>query len=194
MSEESGKSSYRWGMDFIFDRVDEERAYQEQRWPGHKHTVGAYLTYMDRYLREASEKSLGEEPRTLEPLRKFLALAVVCMEENGLVRRGAGSLGVQGSPTRAEVYQAILEERAYQDEVVANLYGEGVKSREVGAELTLARGYMRWADAAWIKGVGDRDVLAQIRKLAAIAVRTFQNHGCPSRVVEIRRPIIGQPY
>lgn len=189
--------TYPWPLAHVFRVIDGERDYQSARWPGHKHPTGSYLTYMSYYLDIAvahDSTTDAREMRALEPLRKFLALAVVCMEENGITwRKESGAkVPVLGPSDRQAVYDAITEERNYQDSFVAEEKYPGCDSMEISEELTLLRNYIRKADAAWSDSEGDGPALDEIRKLAAITARIFQNYGCPERVTERKRPIIGQ--
>ncbi len=77
--------------------------------------------------------------------------------------------------TRQEVYEAIDTERDYQDKQWNG------HTHEVGAYLTLLRTYLREAEESWSRSDGDRAALHSIRKIAAIAVHTMEEHGAPIR-------------
>jgi hypothetical protein len=79
-----------------------ERAYQDERWnpatttSGGYHEIGAWLTFMRSYLREAEEQiSRGAEPEAsgeaLHTIRKITAMGVACMEQHGAPHRGPRS-------------------------------------------------------------------------------------------------------
>lgn len=181
--------TYKYSLDQVFAVIDGERDYQEIRWPGHRHPVGSFLTYMNYYLIQACSGESTNDASLYaagNPLRKFLALAVACMEENGYVTRGR-PVASQGVSTRHDVYQAIREERDYQDGCLAD-------GGEIGEELTILRFYLRRADEAWSSNKDDSSALDQIRKLAAITARIFQSNGVPARVTTRHRPIVGQAY
>lgn len=82
----------------VYVAVDGEREYQEARWnpettpSGGRHELGAYLIFIDDYLREAkTQLSRGADPKAtqdcLNTLRKITALGVACMEEHGAPAR-----------------------------------------------------------------------------------------------------------
>lgn len=77
----------------VFALIEGEREYQEKRWPDHTHGVAEYLSYMHDYLQEAihvdarvDAYSVSHEPAKAA-MRKFAALGVACMEQNGLMFR-----------------------------------------------------------------------------------------------------------
>jgi len=75
----------------VYQAIDEERDYQEWRWPrpAHIHSNTEYLVYIDHYLKEAfaAVSKQDSEMGTYDPLRKIAALAVAAMEENGVIHR-----------------------------------------------------------------------------------------------------------
>jgi len=78
----------------VYDAIDEEREYQEERWPGHAHSNTEFLVYIDHYVKKgffaASTLDGGDYgTETKDNLRKIAALAVAAMEQNGLVRRNS---------------------------------------------------------------------------------------------------------
>ena len=76
------------------DALAKEREYQDERWAnfpssGH-HETGAYLTFINSYVMRAMvELTENNEPLALDTVRKIGALAVACMEDNGIVFRSA---------------------------------------------------------------------------------------------------------
>jgi hypothetical protein len=77
----------------IFDAIDSERCYQEQKWGSieeHPQSVGGYLTLMRVHLTkaEAAWASSNNDKEALNCLRKVLALGVACGEQHGLPKRG----------------------------------------------------------------------------------------------------------
>lgn len=160
----------------VFKAIDSERAYQHARWQGHEHPVGTYLTYMSDYLAEAvhvDSQSNAKEGKALESIRKFAALGVACMEENGFVDQDDDVL-TPGPCDREQIYQVINAERAYQNT-------RWPVEHDVSEELTLMRHYIRRADETWAVNIGDRECLCQVRKVVTIAVRCMEVHGAPLR-------------
>ena len=76
---------------------------------------------------------------------------------------------------RSEVFAAIDLERTYQDRCHPG------HRHEVGTYLTYLRHYLNLAGTAVMTGSDDRDGLAEIRKIAALAVACLEQHGCPGR-------------
>lgn len=78
--------------------IVEERNYQDNRWSssssmGH-HETGAYITFLQRYLTEATLAiTKDNEQSALNAIRKIGALAVACMEDNGVVNRNEYNVG-----------------------------------------------------------------------------------------------------
>jgi|WetSurMetagenome_2_1015567.scaffolds.fasta_scaffold58665_4 hypothetical protein len=76
----------------VYQAIDTEREYQQNKWPGHTHTLEEYILYMYDYLDEAKHLvSRGSYEDcfspTLEVIRKVTALGVACMEDNGAIER-----------------------------------------------------------------------------------------------------------
>jgi len=75
-----------------------EREYQDRLWGrDHKHTVSEWLLYMRDYLDEAAgivsrEASPGCDEKALHIVRKIAAMAVNCMEQNGVFARSMKDL------------------------------------------------------------------------------------------------------
>lgn len=72
----------------IFAAINREREYQETKW-GRTHSVGAWLTVLRAELGEA-EASWVKRPDDADALREILqvaAVAVACLEQNGLAER-----------------------------------------------------------------------------------------------------------
>lgn len=75
-----------------------EREYQDERWnentttSGGIHEVGAWLTFIRSYLRQAEEQiSRGADPQAsdaaLHTIRKITAMGIACMEQHGAPER-----------------------------------------------------------------------------------------------------------
>jgi len=175
--------------------VIDEREYQDQRWPGHNHGVGSFLTYMWHYYRIAEQldsTSDTNELLSLTPIRKLAALGVACMEQNGIVSRKRGTAVLHPCPSIA-VYDAIREERSYQATNYPDREPNG-NPLETSEELSLIRTYLADADQAWSKNRGDAQALNELRKVTAIAFRCMQTHGAPRRTILSNHPMAyGEP-
>ncbi len=87
---------------------------------------------------------------------------------------------------RGHVYRAIDTERDHQD----RKWGTVVEHpHEVGGWLTLMRQHLRDAEAAWSGSPGDREALAEIRKVLAIGVACCEQHGVPGRSMHVEPPV-----
>lgn len=68
--------------------VLEEREYQDDRWgTADTHDVGGFLTLIRVALRHAEDAYAKDSNQSLNYVRKIAALAVACMEENGVLTR-----------------------------------------------------------------------------------------------------------
>lgn len=76
----------------VYDAIDSEREYQDQRWggPSHDqiHELASWVVYMEHYVDKAkaaisSPSTEGSEEIT-DNIRKVAALAVACMENHGV--------------------------------------------------------------------------------------------------------------
>jgi len=161
----------------VYKLIHDERDYQAYRWQWDGHGYGIYFTYMDHYLREAVDgKPKMDACRDKHwfyagaAIRKFAALAVAAIEENGLLYPAE-------TPARDWVYAAIDEEykrRQPSWPIPRQLH-------EFPKELTLLRHYLRLAETAWVTETDDSAVLDVIMKLAVIAVRCLETYGAPTR-------------
>jgi hypothetical protein len=168
----------------VFKAIDSERDYQQACWPGHKHPVGSYLTYMTDYLANAvlvDSHTDAKDCQALEDVRKFATLGVVCMEEHGYVDLAYNL--VPGPCPRDEVYTIIEAERNRQDQ-------KWPAYHETSEELTLLRHYMRQADEAWAVNHGDNEALNEVRKAVAVAVRCMEKHGAPLRLTKMPSQVL----
>lgn len=81
---------------------------------------------------------------------------------------------------RTQVYKVLDGERDYQIfHVSPNMNHQGTPS--VAEELVMMEHYLNIAREKWVNTSGDVACLDALRKVAAIAIRCFENHGCPSR-------------
>lgn len=78
--------------------------------------------------------------------------------------------------TRADVYGKIDGEREYQDDLNSRVLMQG-------EEIALLQEYLNRTRAVWSNDFTEADDLAMepMRKVAAIAIRCLENHGCPPR-------------
>jgi hypothetical protein len=70
----------------VFDRLSEEREYQNDRWGGpihdREHNIGDWVIYMEHYLQKAKTSlTTGSTEDALSELRKVTALGVACFEQ-----------------------------------------------------------------------------------------------------------------
>lgn len=84
---------------------------------------------------------------------------------------------------RSEVYELIDRERDYQERLGIERSESVAQKRtlEVAEYITMLDAYVRKAANAWTFHPGSELALAEIRKIAAIAVRCMENHGAPER-------------
>lgn len=82
---------------------------------------------------------------------------------------------------KQEVYSVIDGERNYQDAKWGGPSHDATKS--VAHFLTYMRHYMNRADSAMTSEIGDVEALNELRKVVALGVACFEQHGCPSREV-----------
>ena len=82
----------------IYNIIDGERDYQDDKFPNEKHSVGEYLSLLRYHLLQA-DAAFNEsgEVETLDEIRKLAALCVACMEENSAVPRRNYETGRYGS-------------------------------------------------------------------------------------------------
>lgn len=79
-----------------------------------------------------------------------------------------------------QVFEILKEERSYQDSISTKMEHKGCPTVE--AELLMMEHYLVQAREKWVTTYGDSiSCLDSLRKVAGIAVRCFENHGCPSR-------------
>lgn len=76
----------------VYELIDSERSYQEERWHGHKHSPQEWLTYIRDYCEEALHVGTREDdatclPKQMANIRKIGALAVAAMEQHPTLPR-----------------------------------------------------------------------------------------------------------
>lgn len=79
-------------------------------------------------------------------------------------------------PTRKEVYEAIDQERDYQDSLPRNV----VKNQRPMEHLAIIRHLVTQMEADWYKNPGQPNG-DSIRKIAAVAVRCMEENGVRHR-------------
>jgi hypothetical protein len=83
------------------------------------------------------------------------------------------------TPRPPLVVAALESERDYQRHIAASFRHQGKPS--VGEELLLISEYAQLACTAWRTTRGDAAALEELRKLAGIVCRCFENHGVAQR-------------
>lgn len=99
-----------------YKAIDSEREYQETKWTGHEHEVGAYITMLDFYVAEAKKgwvKNSGDAA-ALESIRKIAGIAVACMEAHGAPERHID----RKSNVETTVSDVVLRSQDSQDWVI----------------------------------------------------------------------------
>lgn len=80
-----------------------------------------------------------------------------------------------------EVFQVLREERDYQNSLNPNWCHGGAPS--IAEEILMMQTYLNRAQTSYTSKYGDKTAgLYELRCVAAMAVRCFENHGCPRRV------------
>jgi len=91
--------------------------------------------------------------------------------------------------SRADVYKTIDEEREYQEQIVlTDPTRSAQKDHSVGDYLTLLAAYLRKAQDAYTTSAGNCATLKEIRKIAALAVRSMEEHGAVPRYPDLLVP------
>lgn len=158
--------------DFVKARIEEITGNRDE-----KATTSYYLAMLESMLEDIRRNSFFESVEIIDSLlEEFLAVCVVCMQQNGGVRRGLGPVVERicsrtGYKTEAEVYALIDGERDYQDSM-ASCLSDGEDG--LHACLLLLDSYLRSAVDEWTNNIGPYNALDQVRKLAAIVVRYLE--------------------
>ena len=75
----------------VYQAINSERTYQDKKWGGSDHdriwNVGDWLIFMDVYLQRAKQEYTAFAGNPSDQVRKLAALAVACMEYNGVICR-----------------------------------------------------------------------------------------------------------
>jgi len=67
-----------------------ERLYQEQKWPGHRHTLAEWILIMRKCLNDAERLWVtghGNQEDALHEIRQVVATGVAAMEQCGALQR-----------------------------------------------------------------------------------------------------------
>lgn len=73
----------------VYAAIDSEREFQDRKWgkiPEHPHEVGGWLTIMRKLLTdaEAAWASSAGDGKSLQEIRKVIAVGVACHEQHGI--------------------------------------------------------------------------------------------------------------
>jgi hypothetical protein len=76
--------------DNVLSAIEGERVYQEQKWPGHKHTVAEWLLIMEKLMTDARKAWVTGhgDNQALHEVRQVVATGVACLEQCGAPSRG----------------------------------------------------------------------------------------------------------
>lgn len=76
--------------DNVLSAIEGERHYQEEKWPGHNHTVAEWLLIMDKLMADARRAWVTGhgDNQALHEVRQVVATGVACMEQCGAPLRG----------------------------------------------------------------------------------------------------------
>ena len=79
----------------VLNALTHERAYQERKWPEHKHSVAEWLILLEGLCLKARQAWVkGGNPAALDEIRQLTASGIACMEQCGASHRcGDGIVG-----------------------------------------------------------------------------------------------------
>ena len=85
MTNKQTKSSF----NEVIEALKSERAYQEKRWPKHKHTAPEYILIMEKCLADAKACWIysKDSSQTLHEIRQVVSVGVAAMEQHGAYKR-----------------------------------------------------------------------------------------------------------
>jgi hypothetical protein len=74
----------------VIEAITGERAYQEQKWPGHTHTTAEWLLIIEKLCADARRAWVTGhgDNEALHEIRQITATGVACMEQCGAPKRG----------------------------------------------------------------------------------------------------------
>lgn len=85
------------------------------------------------------------------------------------------------SAAQAKALVSVIEERSYQDRKWGTVQQ---RPHEVGGYITIMRKLLSDAEAAWATSRGDASALDELRKVVAVGVACFEQHGVPHRIIK----------
>ena len=79
----------------VQEAIESERAYQEQKWPGHSHTAAEWLLIIEKLCADARREWVTGhgDNGALHEIRQITATGVACMEQCGAPKRGDAITG-----------------------------------------------------------------------------------------------------
>ncbi len=74
----------------VIKSLEGERAYQENKWPGHEHCVAEWLLIIEKLCQDARREWVTGhgDNGALHEIRQITATGVACMEQCGAPKRG----------------------------------------------------------------------------------------------------------
>jgi len=70
------------------EAIESELAYQQKRWPNHKHSPPEWLLIMEKCLRDAKRVWLEHgDARAMDEVRQIVAVGVAAMDQCGAPKR-----------------------------------------------------------------------------------------------------------
>lgn len=165
------------GVELAFKAIDGEREYQAFRWgKDNPHDVAAFVVFMREYHNKVVRRASTEKgwDGALEEMRKVAALAVACLEQNGM--DGVFEADYKPAP-RSAVYEAISKEIKKTCLPIKSQNGLSVAEDIVIVGYAISKMEDSIASDIGIVGLTREWVLA----CAAACVRCMANHGVWSR-------------
>lgn len=77
------------------------------------------------------------------------------------------------------IFSKIVTERDYQDHMCG--LNNIPQKPTIEGEIVMIKTYVDKMLSMWTENPNNKAVLSEMRKIAGIAVRCLQNHGCPKR-------------
>lgn len=74
----------------VIEAITGERAYQEQKWPGHTHNTAEWLLIIEKLCADARRAWVTGhgDNEALHEIRQITATGVACLEQCGSPKRG----------------------------------------------------------------------------------------------------------
>lgn len=124
----------------VLAAIDGERAYQEQKWPGHTHTTSEWLLIIEKLCvdaRRAWVTGHGDN-HALHEIRQITATGVACLEQCGAPKRGDPVEGCQYPETVKSAREKELEDLLASARAIAERKGEGTAWERFSERLAKA--------------------------------------------------------